>query len=155
KGMLEWAPGVEVSATEHEAEVISGQRGFDPSSNPIMRRLASNAKPPGIPVGKVVGEGDTVAGFRVISTPGHTLGHVSLLRDEDGLLFTADAFGCMPRRLRVGVRKAFCTEPAEAKRSAEKLLQENFATAILAHGKPLRDGAREILGMALARCEYA
>ncbi len=154
KGLLEWAPGAEVSATEHEAEVISGGRGFDPQSNPVLRRLASSAKPPGVPVGKVVAEGDTVAGFRVISTPGHTLGHVSLLRDEDGLLFTADAFGCLPRKLRVRVRKAFCTDPAEAKRSAEKLLQENFTTAILAHGKPLQDGAREVLGMALTRCDY-
>ena len=154
KGMLEWAPDVEVSATEHEAEVISGERRFDPSSNPIMRRLAGNAKPPGIPVAKIVSEGDLVSGFRVLSTPGHTLGHVSLLRDEDGLLFTADAFGCLPRKLRVGVRRAFCTDPAAAKRSAEKLLRENFAAAILAHGKPLRDGAREVLGMALARCDY-
>lgn len=154
KGILEWSPEAEVSATEHEAEVISGQRGFDLQSNPLLRRLASSAKPPGVPVGKVVGEGDFVSGFRVISTPGHTLGHVSLLRDEDGLLFTADAFGCLPRELRVGVRKAFCTDPAEAKRSAEKLLQENFSTAILAHGKPLRDGAREMLGMALTRCDY-
>ncbi len=154
KGILEWAPGAEVSTTEHEAEVISGQRGFDPSSNPVVRRLASSAKPPSIPVAKVVSEGDLVSGFRVISTPGHTLGHVSLLRDEDGLLFTADAFGCLPRKLRVGVRKAFCTDPAEARRSAEKLLQENFATAILAHGKPLWDGARETLGTALARCDY-
>ena len=155
QGMLEWAPDAEVSATRHEAEVVSGRRGFDPQSNPILRRLASSAEPPGVPVGKIVSEGDLVSGFRVISTPGHTLGHVSLLRDEDGLLFTADAFGCLPRRLRVGVRKAFCTDPAEAKRSAEKLLQENFATAVLAHGKPLRDGAREVLGMALARCDYA
>lgn len=154
KGLLDWAPQAEVSATEHEAEVISGRRGFDPQSNPILRRLASNAKPPGVPVGKVVGEGDLVSGFRVISTPGHTLGHVSLLRDEDGLLFTADAFGCMPRKLRVGVRKAFCTDPPEAKRSAEKLLEENFRIAVLAHGKSLRTGAKELLRAAVARCDY-
>ena len=154
KGLLEKAPDAEVSATGHEAEVISGRRGFDPQSNPIIRRLASSAQPPGVPVGKIVGEGDLVSGFRVIHTPGHTPGHVSLLRDEDGLLFTADAFGCLPRKLRIGVRKAFCTDPVEAKRSARKLLRENFATAVLAHGKPLRDGAREILGMALDRCDY-
>jgi glyoxylase-like metal-dependent hydrolase (beta-lactamase superfamily II) len=154
KGILEWAPEAEVSATGHESEVISGRRGFDPQSNQILRRLASGAKPPGVAVSKVVSEGDIVSGFRVISTPGHTLGHVSLLRDEDGLLFTADAFGCLPRKLRVGVRKAFCTDPAEAKRSAQKLLQENFATAVLAHGKPLQDGAKELLQAALARCDY-
>ncbi len=155
KSVLKWAPEVEVSATEHEAAVISGKRGFDPSSNPIMRRLASNAKPPGVPVDRTVREGDVVVGFRVISTPGHTLGHVSLLRDEDGLLFTADAFGCLPRRLRVGVRKAFCTDPAEAKHSAEKLLEEDFRIAVPAHGKPIRAGAKELLRAAVARCDYA
>lgn len=155
KGVLEWAPEAEVSATEHEAAVVSGRRGFDAQSNPILRRLSANAKPPGVPVGRVVSEGDTVSGFRVISTPGHTLGHVSLLRDEDGLLFTADAFGCLPRKLRVGVRKAFCTDPPAAKQSAEKLLREDFGTAILAHGKPLRSGAKKLLGAALARCDYA
>lgn len=127
KELGEWALNAEVSATGHEAEVISGERGFDPQSNPILRRLASNAKPPGVPVDKVVGEGDVVSGFRVISTPGHTLGHASLLREEDGLLFTADAFGCMPRKLRVGVRKAFCTDPVGAKSSARKLLQASVA----------------------------
>ena len=90
----------------------------------------------------------------MISTPGHTLGHVSLLRDEDGLLFTADAFGCLPRKLRVGVRKAFCTDPAGAKRSAEKLLEEDFKTVILAHGKPIKAGAKELLRAAVARCDY-
>lgn len=154
KNVLEWAPEAEVSASGHEAEVISGGRGFDPQSNPILRRLASNAKPPGVTVGKVVQEGDEVAGFRVISTPGHTLGHVSLLRDEDGLLFTADAFGCLPRKLRVGVRKAFCTDPALAKRSAEKLLEEDFRTAVLAHGKPIKADAKELLRAAVARCDY-
>ena len=154
RGVLEWTPGAELSATKHEAEVISGERGLDPSSNPIMRRLASNSKPPGVPVGNTVDEGDVVAGFRVIFTPGHTLGHVSLLRDEDGLLFTADAFGCLPSKLRVGVRKAFCNDPASAKRSAEKLLNEEFSTVVLAHGKPIKAGARELLRAAVARCDY-
>ena len=153
KKLVEWAPNAEVSATGHEASVISGELGFDPQSNPILRRLASNAKPPGIPVDKVVGEGDVVSGFRVISTPGHTLGHASLLRDEDGLLFTADAFGCMPRKLRVGVRKAFCTDPVAAKSSAAKLLEEEFSTTVLSHGEPIRAGAKELLQASVARCD--
>ena len=111
KGVLEWAPEAEVSATEHEAAVVSGRRGFDAQSNQILRRLSANAKPPGVPVGRIVSGGDTVSGFRVIPTPGHTLGHVSLLRDDDGLLFTADAFGCLPRKLRVGVRKSVLHGP--------------------------------------------
>jgi len=152
--LLEWAPGAEVGATGHEAEVVSGRRGYDPPSNPIMRRVSRNAKPPGVPVGKVLREGDLVSGFRLISTPGHSLGHASLLRDEDGLLLTADAFGCLPRKIRVGVIKAFCTDPPLAKRSAEKLLAEDFATVVMGHGPVLRSGARAQLSEAVERCRY-
>ncbi len=154
KGLLEWAPGAQVGATAHEAEVISGRRGYDPQSSAFLRFVSRYAQVPGVPVGKVLREGDLVSGFRVISTPGHTPGHVSLLRDEDGLLFTADAFGCLPRRIRVGVRKAVCTHPSEAKRSAEKLLHEDFATVVLAHGPVLRAGARAKLREAVERCRY-
>lgn len=154
QNVLEWAPDAKVWAPEHEADVISGRRDMDPNGNSIIRFLARNAESPGVPVGRVVGEGDEVAGFRVISTPGHTPGHVSLLRDEDGLLFTADTFGCLPRKIRVGVRKAFCTNPALAKRSAEKLLEEDFSTAVFAHGKPLRAGAKELLRATVVRCDY-
>lgn len=154
KGLLEWAPHAEVGAPAHEAKVISGRRGYDPSSNPVFRFAARSAKPPGVPVGKVLGEGDVVSGFRLVATPGHTPGHVSMLRDADGLLFTADAFGCLPKRIRVGVRKAFCVDPPLAKRSAQRLLNESFATVVMAHGPVLRAGARAALRDALDRCSY-
>jgi glyoxylase-like metal-dependent hydrolase (beta-lactamase superfamily II) len=154
KGLLEWAPGAEVGATAHEADVVSGRRGLDPPSNAFFRRMSSGARPVGVPVGKVLREGDLVSGFRLISTPGHTLGHASLLRDSDGLLFTADAFGCLPRKIRVGVRKALCTDPSLAKRSAQKLLAEDFTTAIMAHGPVLRGDARARLHRVVERCRY-
>ncbi len=154
KGLLEWAPGAEVGATAYEAEVISGRRGLDPPSNSLFRYMARSAQPPGIPIGKVLREGDVVSGFRIIATPGHTLGHAALLRNSDGLLFTADAFGCLPRKIRVGVRKAFCTDPPLAKRSAEKLLGERFATVIMAHGPVLREDSRAKLQEAVERCRY-
>jgi glyoxylase-like metal-dependent hydrolase (beta-lactamase superfamily II) len=145
QGLLEWAPNAEVGAPPHEAEVISGRRRKDPFGN---------AELPTVPVTKVLREGDLVSGFRVVSTPGHTLGHVSLLRDSDGLLFTADAFGAMPRKMRVGVRKALCADPALARRSAERLLAQDFSTVAFAHGKSLREGAKERLREVVARCRY-
>ena len=154
KGLLEWAPGAEVGATAHEADVISGRRGLDPPSNAFLRYVSRNARPPGVPVGKVLRERDVVSGFRIIATPGHTLGHASLLRDSDGLLFTADAFGCLPKRIRVGVRKAFCVDPSLAKRSAEKLLAQDFATVVMAHGPVLREDARTRLQKTVERCRY-
>jgi glyoxylase-like metal-dependent hydrolase (beta-lactamase superfamily II) len=153
-GLLEWAPQAEVGAPPHEAEVVSGRRGLDPQSNLVLRFLARNAELPPVPVTKVLREGDLVSGFRVISTPGHTPGHVSLLRDGDGLLFTADAFGCSPRKLRVGIRRAVCSDPAEAMRSAEKLLAEDFSTVMFTHGKTLRTGAKERLREVVARTRY-
>ncbi len=152
--LLGWAPGAEVGASAHEAEVVSGRRGYDPPSNPILRRVSRNAKPPGVSVNKVLREGDLVSGFRLISTPGHSLGHASLLRDEGGLLLTADAFGGLPRKIRVGLIKAFCTDPPQAKRSAEKLLAEDFATVVMGHGPVLRSGARAKLSEAVERCGY-
>ena len=154
RGLLEWAPNAEVGASLHEAEVISGRREKDPFANPVLRRLTRNVKLPTAPVGKALREGDHVGGFRIVATPGHTLGHVSLLRDGDGLLFTADALGRMPRKLRVGVRKALCADPALAKRSAEKLLTEEFGTVIFAHGKTLRAGAKERLREVVERTRY-
>src|SRR5689334_14945295 len=35
------------------------------------------------PVGRVLRDGDEVAGFRVIHTPGHTMGHVAYFRESD------------------------------------------------------------------------
>ena len=154
-GIREWAPGAELISSETEAEVISGQRPNDPASSPIFARLFRNQKLPTAPIDRTVTEGDTVAGFRVLSTPGHTRGHTSLLRDEDGLLFTGDAFGALTSgKPTVGGIKAFCTDPKEARRSAEKILGEDFDTVVMTHGKPLIAGARRKIRESVARCNY-
>ena len=106
------SPEAELGTTEHEAEIVSGSRRLDERPNRIVRALDRRLQLSTAPVGKVLREGDLVSGFRVILTPGHTSGHASLLRDEDGLLFTGDAFGAVAlRRIRVGVVKIFCTDP--------------------------------------------
>jgi glyoxylase-like metal-dependent hydrolase (beta-lactamase superfamily II) len=155
EGLTEWAPHAELGATEYEAMVISGRLPPTPPRNPIFRLMASGMEDiPKFPVGKILREGDVVSGFRIIATPGHSLGHVSLFRDADGLLFTADAFGCLPRKVRVGVRKGLCTDPPMARRSAQKLVGERFDTAILAHGPVLRSDARTKLQRSVKRCRY-
>jgi glyoxylase-like metal-dependent hydrolase (beta-lactamase superfamily II) len=155
EGLMQWAPQAELGATEYEAMVISGKLPPAPPSNPILRFMVSGmADAPTFPVGKILQEGDVVSGFRIIATPGHSLGHASLLRDADGLLFTADAFGCLPRKVRVGVRKVLCTDPPMARRSAQKLLGERFDTVVPAHGPVLRSDARTRLQRAVERCRY-
>src|SRR4051794_10499131 len=46
---------------------------------PLLKRLAA----PGHPVARTVGEGDEVAGFRVLDVPGHSPGHLALWRESD------------------------------------------------------------------------
>ncbi|HEX5850499.1 MAG TPA: MBL fold metallo-hydrolase [Rubrobacter sp.] len=153
--LTQWAPHAELGATEYEAMVISGMLPPAPPSNAVLRlTMPGLADAPKFPVRKILREGDVVSGFRIIPTPGHSLGHASLLRDSDGLLFTADAFGCLPRKVRVGVRKGLCVDPTMARRSAQKLVGERFDTVILAHGPVLRSGARKELQKAVERCRY-
>ena len=153
-GIRWWATEAEVVTSEHEAQVISGERPLDPPSNALLRFFAGRAQLPTVPVDRIVQEGDSLAGFRVIATPGHTHGHTSLISDRHGLLFTGDAFGSMPFKVRVGVRKFFCTDPAEAQRSAEKLLREEFSTVVFSHGKTLREGAKQHLSKIATRDQY-
>jgi len=152
-GLAAWAPGAEIIAPEGEAQVIAGQRPPDRNPNPIMQAITERQTLPTHPVTRTVHEGDMVAGFRVVATPGHALGHCSLLHEEYGLLITADAFGQLFRTLRVGVIKPFCADPALAQRSAAKLLDLDFTVAVMSHGPVLRERAKEQLRAAVARNE--
>jgi glyoxylase-like metal-dependent hydrolase (beta-lactamase superfamily II) len=154
-GMREWAPNAEIVAPEYEAEIIRGNRPHDPASSAVVRVLQRMMKLPVVPVNRTVSEGDPVAGFRVVDTPGHSTGHTSLLSDDLGILFTADAFGALPKRLRVGVRGFICHDPAQAKRSAEKLLEEDYRTVVFSHGPVLRDNPKERLRQIVAECRYS
>lgn len=44
----------------------------------------------GMQVSKILCEGDSVGRFKVIETPGHSSGHLSFFREEDGVLIVGD-----------------------------------------------------------------
>ncbi len=146
-----WAPDAEIIAPEGEAQVIAGLQPPDRNGNAIMQAITDRQQLPTQHIDRTVREGDMVAGFRVIATPGHALGHCSLLHEGQGLLLTADAFGQLFRTLRVGVIKPFCADPALAQRSAEKLLDLDFTVAVMSHGPVLRERAKERLRAAVER----
>src|ERR687898_15088 len=151
--VLWWARQAEVVASSLEARIISGEHPPDIPPSKLGAFIARRQKLSAQKVDRVVDEGDTFADIRTIANPGHTLGHTSLLRDRDGLLFTADAFGRLPfsRRIRIGVGRYICADPLEAKRSAEKLLGEEFTTVVFSHGKTMREAAKERLTEIAAR----
>jgi len=51
-----------------------------------------------VKISGTVGEGDEVAGFRVVHLPGHAPGLIALVRDADGVALTTDCFYTLDNR---------------------------------------------------------
>ena len=64
-------------------------------SHPVGRFFVSVFAGPGHRVDRVLGEGDEVAGFRVLDTPGHSAGHVAFWRESDRVLILGDVLNNM------------------------------------------------------------
>ena len=80
-------------------------------------------------------DGATIRGLRVVSTPGHTAGHLSLLSTEDDALLLGDLAGTEGSRL-VRAPAAFTADPAEAERSLRKAGRLGFTELHPSHGAP-------------------
>ncbi len=83
-------------------------------------------------------EGASVGPFRVVETPGHTAGHVSLLWEDRGVLFTADAAANLTR---VGPHPA-ADDPGRARDSFRRLAGLDFDSACFGHGRAIKTGAK-------------
>jgi glyoxylase-like metal-dependent hydrolase (beta-lactamase superfamily II) len=94
-------------------------------------------------VDRILREGDEVAGFEVLDTPGHSAGHVSYWRESDRVLVLGDVLNNMDVITAVpGLHepKPFLTpDPAENRRSIRKLAALEPALVLFGHGAPLRD----------------
>jgi hydroxyacylglutathione hydrolase len=97
------------------------------------------------PVARALAEGDEVAGFTVLDTPGHSPGHVSYWRESDRVLVCGDVmWGANPFLLRSGVREPYpwtSPDPERSRASARRLAELEPALVCFGHGPPLRDTA--------------
>lgn len=95
------------------------------------------------PVATRLSEGDEVAGFRVVDTPGHTPGHIALFRESDRVLIAGDVLNNMDLRTgRPGLHlppDPFTSDPEENKRSVRLIADLEPALVVFGHGPPLRD----------------
>ena len=90
-GIPVWAPAVEADAVE------SGDIGPMGPDNLITRLQLRTWAGPRRPVARRLREGDEVAGFTVLETPGHSPGHLSFWRERDRALLAFDViFGRHP-----------------------------------------------------------
>ncbi|HVX83931.1 MAG TPA: MBL fold metallo-hydrolase [Phycisphaerae bacterium] len=96
------------------------------------------------PVGRILREGDRIAGFRVIHLPGHTAGHLALFREGDRLAIAGDVLNTNDylTGLFTLVReppRTFSLDPAQNRASIRKLWGLGPRVICTGHGPVMRD----------------
>jgi glyoxylase-like metal-dependent hydrolase (beta-lactamase superfamily II) len=106
--------------------------------------LGEKLIPAGAPAHKVdraLEEGDEVAGFEVLFTPGHSPGHMSYWRDSDKTLICGDVmWGYNPFLMRGAPQQPFpivSPDPATNRQSARRLALLQPNKVMFGHGPPL------------------
>ena len=126
---------------------------FDPSTlgGRLVARLP-NSGFPAVPVGERLADGQMLGvggGLRVVATPGHSPGHVSLLHEPTRTLITGDAIFNV-----LGVRyspRALCSDFRLGRRTAHVLGELEYDRAGFTHGPEILDGARDAIRRFLAK----
>ncbi len=149
------ATGAELYVHEADVPFVRGERVQEPSLPAPLRRIAKRLgpKPPVVPdVHHVLRDGDRIdvgGTLRVIHVPGHTMGSIALLWEDESVLFTGDALSHL---LRISLPVGVFTEDMElAKRSAAKLAALQFETACFGHGPPIVGGASQRIAAVAGR----
>ncbi len=138
--------GASVAVHERDAAYVREGKGpvLDRSTlGGRLRRHNSGSTPTPVDAELTDGEVlDVAGGLRVLHTPGHTPGHVSLLHEPTRVLVTGDSIWNMRGRMTWSV-PMFCTDAAMAKETAHVLGEVDYEVAAFTHGPEIRDGARE------------
>jgi glyoxylase-like metal-dependent hydrolase (beta-lactamase superfamily II) len=128
----------------HEADVASmeGRAPMQPR-NVATKFVQLAFAGPAYSVQQILHDGDEIAGFRVIHTPGHTPGHVIYFRESDRVAIAGDVLrNINPLTGKVGLDEppaAFTQDREENRRSIRKLAQLRPSLVCFGHGPVLRD----------------
>lgn len=130
-----------------DVDAMEGRRPVQEaaSENLVNRVIRAVWEGPPHPVGRVLSEGDQVAGFRVVHAPGHARGEVIFFRDSDGVAICGDVIRNMSyATTRAGVREPpeiFTYDPAENRRSIRKLAALEPTMILPGHGPEVTEMA--------------
>lgn len=89
---------------------------------------------------QAVADGDEVFGLQIITTPGHTAGHISILDPVGSLFVAGDALVNNENTLAVSPAQ-FTADMAMAQESVKKIATFAFEKAVFGHGDPIESGA--------------
>jgi len=88
-------------------------------------------------------DGDEVFGLRILATPGHTAGHVSVFDPSTGTLVAGDALRTSDGL--AGSDPQYTADQGRAAASVRKLAALDIRTILPGHGDPLTAGAADAL----------
>jgi glyoxylase-like metal-dependent hydrolase (beta-lactamase superfamily II) len=150
-------PAAEVLVTARDARFLCGDMSLDPTE-PQTKLRGSYQKIATHPT-RIIVNGDHVGSLEVISTPGHTPGHIALFDDRDGSLIVGDAFQTRAGIAVAGVIRPLFPFPAMATwnrslalESARKLRNFNPSRLAVGHGNVLENPV-EAIEVAIAEAE--
>src|SRR5439155_2203295 len=92
---------------------------------------------------------DIAGGLRVVHTPGHTMGHVSLMHEPSGVLLAGDSLFNI-RKVNFSMRIA-CQDIPLSRETAGRLGELDFDVVAFMHGPEIRERARERVRDFIAR----
>jgi hydroxyacylglutathione hydrolase len=140
-GIPFWVHADDVDAAENPRLILERQ-----PPKPLNKLMYKMFAGPGHKVDRVLQEGDEIAGFKVLHTPGHALGHISLWRESDRVLIAGDTLNTMhPFLMTRGLREpleVFTPDVAENRRSIKREAELEPSLLLVGHGPPLRDPQR-------------
>ncbi|MDQ0428890.1 glyoxylase-like metal-dependent hydrolase (beta-lactamase superfamily II) [Planomicrobium stackebrandtii] len=136
----EW-PDAVVSISARDARLLAGDTSLlpDEPDSPIKGGVPKNIK---TQPDRLLEEGDQVGSLKVVSTPGHTPGSISLLDSRNQFLIAGDALQTRGGIAVSGTFKVFFPFPAfatwnkqEALKSAHKIRRLNPQLLAVGHGE--------------------
>jgi hydroxyacylglutathione hydrolase len=129
----------------HAMETPGGLRAAQPS-HPLNTLIDAVWTGPPRKVDRALHEGDEIAGFTVLDTPGHSAGHVSFWRESDSTLICGDVLNGMNLLTSVpGLHEppeVFTPDPATNRESIRRLAALEPALVCFGHGPPMRNPAQ-------------
>lgn len=135
------AYGVPLWCGDLDAEPMERGLANSPDAQGVLGLLMRVWSGPAYTVARRLQEGDMVAGFRVLDSPGHSAGHISFWREADKCLILGDVLNGM--NLMTGLPGLneppvpFTTDVAQNRRSIRKLAALKPDIICFGHGAPL------------------
>lgn len=136
----------DIAVYKDDVDIISGVK---PSSDPIYMRFVSRLMAtftsykyiePNISLE----DNDMIDNYRIIHTPGHTLGSIALYNSDNGVILVGDTITYDGKK--VGGPPSFLiNDPDALKESIKKISDLDPKIMLSGHGKPLLENASEMI----------